>query len=154
MYSKKVMDHFRHPRNLGKIEKADGIGKVGNIYCGDVMFLYIKLDKAKKRISDIKFETFGCASAIATSSMITELAKGRTIEKALKIGRKDVADSLGGLPPLKLHCSNLAADALHESIYDYLSKNKMKIPPELKKEHGRIKHDIETIEYRHKGHSE
>lgn len=149
MYSKKVIDHFMHPRNLGRIEKADGIGKVGNLICGDVMFLYIKMDKTKKKIADVKFETFGCASAIATSSMITELAKGRTIEKALKIGRNNVADSLGGLPPIKEHCSNLAADALHEAIYDYLSKNKMKISQELEKEHKRIKRDIKTIEHRH-----
>lgn len=122
MYSKKVIDHFRNPRNIGEIKNADGVGTVGNPVCGDLMTIYIKVKD--NIIKDIKFKTFGCAAAIATSSMITELAKGKTLDDAMKITRDDVADELDGLPTIKLHCSNLAADALHEAIKDY--KNKMK----------------------------
>ena len=125
MYSNKVMDNFTNPQNVGEIEDADGIGKVGNPSCGDLMWMYIKVDK-DDRISDIKFKTFGCGAAIATSSMTTELAKGKTLDEAMKITRKDVADALDGLPPLKMHCSNLAADALHSAIEDYRSKAKKK----------------------------
>ncbi len=120
MYSEKVMDHFRNPRNMGEIPDADGVGTVGNPVCGDLMTIYIKVKDNK--LADIKFKTFGCGSAIATSSMITELAKGKTLEEGLKITRADVADSLGGLPPVKMHCSNLAADALHAAIEDYYKK--------------------------------
>lgn len=125
-YSKKVMELFQHPKNVGEIKDADGIGKVGNPVCGDMMFIYIKIGKdksGKEVLKDIKFKTFGCAAAIATSSMITELAKGKTIEAAMKITRSDVADSLEGLPPIKMHCSNLAADGLHAAILDYYKKN-------------------------------
>lgn len=111
------MDHFRSPRNVGEIPDADGVGTVGNPVCGDMMTIYIKVDEEK--ITDIKFKTFGCGAAVATSSMITELAKGRNLDEAMKITRNDVADSLGGLPPIKMHCSNLAADALHEAIKNY-----------------------------------
>ena len=124
MYSEKVMDHFANPRNVGEIPDADGIGKVGNPQCGDVMWLYIKVKDGI--LTDIKFKTFGCGAAIATSSMITELAKGKTIEEAKKISRQDVADSLEGLPPTKMHCSNLAADALREAIKDYETKKAAK----------------------------
>jgi len=124
MYSEKVMEHFRDPRNVGKIPNADGVGTVGNPVCGDMMTIYIKVKD--NRIKDIKFKTFGCGAAVATSSMITELAKGKTLEAALKITRKDVADSLGGLPPIKMHCSNLAADALHEAINDYQKRQEAK----------------------------
>jgi nitrogen fixation NifU-like protein len=124
MYSEKVMEHFSNPRNVGEIEDADGIGEVGNPVCGDMMTIYIKVDDG--RLSDVKFKTFGCGAAIATSSMITELAKGKTIEEALEISRDDVADSLDGLPPVKMHCSNLAADGLHAAIEDYKNK-KIKI---------------------------
>lgn len=124
MYSEKVMDHFANPRNVGEIPDADGIGKVGNPQCGDVMWLYIKVKDGI--LTDIKFKTFGCGAAIATSSMITELAKGKTIEEAKKISRQDVADSLEGLPPTKMHCSNLAADALREAIKDYEAKKAAK----------------------------
>ncbi|RLI09835.1 Fe-S cluster assembly scaffold protein NifU [Candidatus Bathyarchaeota archaeon] len=117
MYSEKVMDHFRNPRNVGEIPDADGVGTVGNPVCGDMMSIYIKVKD--DRIVDIKFKTFGCGAAIATSSMITELAKGKTLDEALKVTRADVAKELGGLPPVKMHCSNLAADALHEAIKDY-----------------------------------
>ncbi|MEM0466414.1 MAG: Fe-S cluster assembly scaffold protein NifU [Candidatus Thermoplasmatota archaeon] len=123
-YSKKVMDHFMNPRNVGVIENPDGYGKVGNPVCGDVMEIFIKVHN--NIITDIKFRTFGCGSAIATSSMVTELAKGKTIDEALRLTRKDVADELDGLPPQKMHCSNLAADALHAAIKDYQQKQKSK----------------------------
>ncbi len=116
-YSQKVMEHFMHPRNVGTIEDADGYGKVGNPVCGDLMEMFIKVKD--DTITDIKFRTFGCGSAIATSSMVTEMAKGMRLDEAMKITRNDVADELEGLPPLKMHCSNLAADALHEAIKDY-----------------------------------
>jgi nitrogen fixation protein NifU and related proteins len=122
MYSEKVMEHFTNPRNVGEIKDADGIGEIGNPVCGDIMKLYIKVKDDK--IEDIKFKTFGCGAAIATSSMITELVKGKTLEEAEKISKKTVADALGGLPPNKMHCSNLAADALHKAIEDYRSKIK------------------------------
>ncbi|MEM3726392.1 MAG: Fe-S cluster assembly scaffold protein NifU [Candidatus Bathyarchaeia archaeon] len=124
MYSEKVMEHFRNPRNMGEIQDADGVGTVGNPVCGDMMTIYIKVKD--NRIDDIKFKTFGCGAAIATSSMITELAKGKTLEEALKITRRDVADALEGLPPVKMHCSNLAADALQAAIEDYHKKQKSK----------------------------
>lgn len=120
MYSEKLLDHFRNPRNMGKIENADGVGTVGNPVCGDVMRLYIKVKD--NRIEDIKFETFGCAAAIGTSSMITELAKGKTLDDAMKIENKDIAGSLDGLPPVKMHCSVLAADALKAAINDYRNR--------------------------------
>jgi len=120
MYSEKVMEHFRNPHNMGEIPDADGVGTVGNPVCGDLMTIYIKVKD--NRLTDIKFKTFGCGAAIATSSMITELAKGKTLEEALKITRGDVAESLDGLPPVKMHCSNLAADGLHAAIEDYLKK--------------------------------
>jgi len=119
-YSKKVMEHFMNPRNVGVIENPDGYGKVGNPICGDVMEIFIKVKD--DIITDIKFRTFGCGSAIATSSMITELAKGKHVDEAIKITRNDVADELDGLPPQKMHCSNLAADALSEAIKDYKNK--------------------------------
>jgi nitrogen fixation NifU-like protein len=124
MYTEKVMEHFRNPRNMGEIPDADGVGTVGNPVCGDLMTIYIKVKD--NRIEDIKFKTFGCGSAIATSSMITELAKGKTLEEGMKISRANVADSLGGLPPIKMHCSNLASDALHAAIEDYYKKQKAK----------------------------
>lgn len=120
MYSEKVLEHFRNPRNVGVIEDADGMGTVGNPVCGDLMTMYIKV--RDDRIVDIKFQTFGCGAAIATSSMATELAKGKTLEEALKITKQTVAEALGGLPPQKMHCSNLAADALKRAIADYLKK--------------------------------
>ena len=124
MYSDKVMEHFRNPRNMGEIPDADGVGTVGNPVCGDLMTMYIKVKD--NNIADIKFKTFGCGAAIATSSITTELAKGKTLKEAMKIARKDVADALEGLPPVKMHCSNLAADALHAAIEDYYKKHKAK----------------------------
>ena len=121
MYSEKVMDHFANPRNCGIIENASGEGTVGNPTCGDLMTIYIDVDD-NDIIQDMKFETFGCGAAIATSSMITELAIGMSVDDALQISRNDVADALDGLPPIKMHCSNLAADALAEAIKDYKSK--------------------------------
>ncbi len=117
MYSQKVRDHFAHPRNQGSMENPDGVGKVGNPVCGDVMYIYIKVKD--DIIEDIKWETMGCAAAIATSSMMTELAKGKTLEEAEEISRKDIADALEGLPSVKMHCSNLAADGLRKAIEDY-----------------------------------
>jgi len=148
LYTKKVLETFKNPHNYGKIKNADGIGKVGNIVCGDVMWLYIKVDK-NEIIKDIKFETFGCVAAISTSSIITDLVKGKTIKQALKITKDDVIKSLGGLPKIKYHCSVLAVDALIEAVYDYFSKNKMEIPADLEKKHEKIKKEKDIIEKRY-----
>lgn len=121
MYSEKVMDHFMNPRNVGEIPDADGIGQVGNPKCGDIMKMYLKIENDV--IIDAKFKTFGCGAAVATSSMATELVKGKTIEEALEITNKAVAEALGGLPPVKMHCSNLAEEAIRSAIYDYQTKN-------------------------------
>ena len=121
-YSDKVLEHFKNPRNVGEIEDADGIGRVGNPVCGDLMWIYLKIaknEKGEEIIEDIKFKTFGCGSAVSTSSMITEMAKGMTLDEAYKITRQNVADELDGLPPIKMHCSNLAADALKAAIDNY-----------------------------------
>jgi len=138
MYSKTVMDHFRKPRNVGTMESADGVGEVGNPLCGDMMTIYLKVKD--DRIDDIKFQTFGCGAAIAVSSMLTELAKGKTIDEAKKITNKEVADALEGLPKNKLHCSNLGADALHLAIKNYEDMKAGKAPSEAKRqekhEHG------------------
>ncbi|MGB9882823.1 MAG: Fe-S cluster assembly scaffold protein NifU [Methanomassiliicoccales archaeon] len=139
MYSRKCMEHFRNPRNVGTIENPDGVGRVGNPVCGDLMEIQIKVEN--DTISDIKFRTFGCGAAIATSSMITELAKGKTLEEALKITRGDVADALEGLPPIKMHCSNLAADALHAAIMDYYKRTGKKLE----------KDDVQRVEGFHDG---
>lgn len=122
IYSDKVMEHFKNPRNMGEMEDADAVGEVGNPTCGDLMYIYIKVKEDK--IEDISFQTFGCGAAIATSSMVTEMAKGKTLDEALEITRKDVADALDGLPPIKMHCSNLAADGLHKAIEKYREKQK------------------------------
>lgn len=122
MYSEKVMDHFNNPRNVGELKTPSGIGQVGNPVCGDIMKIFIEVKD--NIITDISFKTFGCGAAIATSSMATELVKGKTIEEALELTNKKVAEALDGLPPAKMHCSNLAADALHEAIKDYLDKQK------------------------------
>ncbi len=120
VYSEKVMDHFMKPRNVGEIPDADGVGEVGNPVCGDMMTFYIKVKD--NRLEDIKFKTFGCGAAIAVSSMVSEMAKGKTLEEAMKITPKTVADELGGLPQQKFHCSNLGAQALHKAIEDYRGK--------------------------------
>jgi len=124
LYSKKVMDHFQNPRNVGEMESPDGIGRVGNPVCGDIMELYIKVKD--DIIIDAKFKTFGCGAAIATSSMVTEMVKGKTVEEALEISNKAVAEALDGLPPIKMHCSALAEEALSLAIEDYLAKSKRK----------------------------
>jgi nitrogen fixation NifU-like protein len=122
MYSEKVMDHFANPRNVGEIDNPDGAGQVGNPVCGDMMVFHIKVDPETDVITDIKFKTFGCGAAIAVSSMVSEMAKGKTLDEALKITNKMVAEELDGLPPQKMHCSNLGADALHEAINNYREK--------------------------------
>lgn len=119
-YSAKVMDHFSNPRNMGSIENSDGIGEVGNAKCGDIMKIFLKVEG--DRIADVKFQTFGCGTAIASSSMATELIKGKTLEEAWKLSNKAVAEALDGLPPIKMHCSMLAEEAIHEAINDYLRK--------------------------------
>ncbi len=124
VYSEKVMDHFMHPRNVGEIPDADGVGLVGNPVCGDMMAFYIKVDNG--RLGDIKFKTFGCGAAIAVSSMVSEMAKGMTLEEAKQLNRNRVAEELDGLPPAKMHCSNLGAEALHKAIEDYESKQAQK----------------------------
>lgn len=120
-YSELVMDHFTNPRNVGMIEEPDGVGKVGNPVCGDLMEIFIKVES--DRIVDIKFRTFGCGAAIATSSIATEMVKGKTLEEAERLSNKVVAEALGGLPPIKMHCSNLAADAIHAAIADYRQRD-------------------------------
>ncbi|MBI4669793.1 MAG: Fe-S cluster assembly scaffold protein NifU [Elusimicrobia bacterium] len=121
-YSDKVMEHFQNPRNVGEIKDADGVGEVGNPVCGDLMTFYVKVQEGK--LADIKFKTFGCGAAIAVSSMVSEMALGKTIDEALKITNEEVAKELGGLPPNKMHCSNLGATALHKAIENYQNKNK------------------------------
>lgn len=121
MYSDKVMDHFSNPRNVGEIENPDGVGEVGNASCGDIMKIFLKVEN--NVIKDIKFKTFGCGAAIATSSMVTEMAMGKTIDEALELTNAAVAEALDGLPTQKMHCSNLAADALHEAIKNYKEKH-------------------------------
>lgn len=128
MYTEQVMDHFMNPRNVGEIEDASGVGTVGNAKCGDIMKMYIKVKDGV--IEDVKFKTFGCGAAIATSSRATEMVKGKTIEEALKVTNKMVADSLGGLPPVKMHCSVLAEEALHAAIQDYKDRMEKGEKPE------------------------
>ena len=129
LYSEKVMDHFRNPRNLGTIEDADAVGEVGNAKCGDIMKMYLKINDGV--ITDVKFNTFGCGSAIATSSMATEMIKGKPVEEALKLSNKAVVEALDGLPAHKIHCSVLAEEAVKSALYDYYRKH-----PELKKPEG------------------
>jgi nitrogen fixation protein NifU and related proteins len=152
MYTDKVMEHFRDPHNRGKLEEYSAIGKVGNIVCGDVMWLYIKVAPdadGQEIITDISWETFGCTAAIATSSMVSDLAKGRTLEEAIALTNQDVAGQLGGLPPVKMHCSALAADALNEAIYTYMHESGREIPEALQKRHERIEQEVATLEKRY-----
>ena len=125
MYSEKVMDHFMNPRNVGEIENADGVGEVGNAKCGDIMKMFLKIENDV--ITDVKFKTFGCGAAIATSSMATELVKGKTIYEAMKVTNSAVAEALDGLPPVKMHCSLLAEEAIHAALWDYAEKHGIKI---------------------------
>lgn len=152
MYTDQVMEHFRNPRNMGKLEDYSAVGKVGQVVCGDVMWVYIKVaedDQGREIISDISWETYGCAAAIATSSMVSEMAKGKTLQEAIDITNQDVAEGLGGLPPVKMHCSALAADALNEAIYTYLSEHDREIPEVLGKRHQRIEKQMEKLEQRY-----
>ena len=129
LYSEKVMDHFQHPRNVGKMEDADGIGEVGNAKCGDIMRMYLKVDPETQVITDVKFNTFGCGSAIATSSMATEMIKGKTIQEALQLSNKAVAEALDGLPAHKLHCSVLAEEAVKAALKDYYDRHNIAYDP-------------------------
>ena len=152
MYTDKVIEHFREPHNRGKLENYSSIGKVGNIVCGDVMWLYIKVDKDdadRDIITDISWETFGCTAAIATSSMVSDLAKGKTLEEAIAVTNQDVASELGGLPPVKMHCSALAADALNEAIHAYMIQEGKAIPEALQKRHVRIEKELAALEKRY-----
>ena len=132
MYSEKVMDHFSKPRNVGEIEDANAIGEVGNPQCGDIMKIYMKINEDSKVIEDVKFKTFGCGAAVATSSMATEMVKGKTIDQALEITNVAVAEALDGLPPVKMHCSNLAQEAIHSAIADYYERKGLDAPEGLK----------------------
>lgn len=127
MYSEKVMDHFSNPRNVGVIENASGVGTVGNAKCGDIMRMYLDIDEDTKIIKECKFKTFGCGAAVATSSMATELVKGKTIYEALEVTNKAVMEALDGLPPVKVHCSLLAEEAIHAALWDYAEKHGIKI---------------------------
>ena len=126
-YSEKVMDHFNNPRNVGEIENASGVGTVGNAKCGDIMRIYLDIDEDTKIVKDCKFKTFGCGAAVATSSMATELVKGKTIYEALEVTNKAVMEALDGLPPVKVHCSLLAEEAIHAALWDYAQKNGIEI---------------------------
>jgi len=149
-YSKKVLDLFKNPKNYGKLKNPDGMGQAGNLSCGDVMAIYIKVAKDRKGeeiIKDIKFETFGCVAAIATSSIITTLAKGKTLKQALEISKNNIIDSLEGLPPIKVHCSLLSTDALFEAIFDYYTANHPElITEDMNKKHLTIKANEKIIE--------
>lgn len=128
MYSEKVMDHFTNPRNVGEIENADGVGTVGNAKCGDIMRIYLDIDEDTKIIKDCKFKTFGCGAAVATSSMATELVMGKTIYEAMEVTNKAVMEALDGLPPVKVHCSLLAEEAIHAALWDYAQSHNIEIP--------------------------
>jgi nitrogen fixation NifU-like protein len=153
MYTEKVVEHFRSPHNMGKMKDPSAVGRVGNILCGDVMWFYIRVEpnaQGRDVITDVSWETFGCTAAIATSSMMSDLAKGRTLEEAISISNRDVADQLGGLPAVKMHCSALAADALNEAIHDYLTRQGRDIPPALAARHEHIREDMASLEERYK----
>ena len=146
MYSDKVMDHFEHPRNVGEIENASGVGTVGNAKCGDIMRMYLDIDDATHMIRDCKFKTFGCGAAVATSSMATEMVKGKTIEEAMQVTNKAVMEALDGLPPVKVHCSLLAEEAIHAALWDYAEKHDIKIQG-LEKPKSDISEHDEDEEY-------
>ncbi len=145
MYTDKVMDHFEHPRNVGEIENPSGVGTVGNAKCGDIMRMYLDIDE-NQIIRDVKFKTFGCGAAVATSSMATELVKGKTVQEALTITNKAVMEALDGLPPVKVHCSLLAEEAIHAALWDYAQKNGIEIAG-LKKPVSDISEHDEDEEY-------
>lgn len=145
-YSEKVMDHFNNPRNVGEIENASGVGTVGNAKCGDIMRIYLDIDEDTKIVKDCKFKTFGCGAAVATSSMATELVKGKTIYEALQITNKAVMEALDGLPPVKVHCSLLAEEAIHAALWDYAEKHNIKIEG-LEKPKNDISEGLEEEDY-------
>ena len=146
MYSEKLIDHFSNPRNVGEIENASGVGTVGNAKCGDIMRMYLDIDEDTKIIKDCKFKTFGCGAAVATSSMATELVKGKTIYEALEITNKAVMEALDGLPPVKVHCSLLAEEAIHAALWDYAKKHNIKIEG-LEEPKSDISEGLEEDEY-------
>lgn len=146
MYSEKVMDHFQNPRNVGEIEEASGVGTVGNAKCGDIMRIYLDIDDESHIIKDCKFKTFGCGAAVATSSMATEMVKGKTIEEAMKVTNKAVMEALDGLPPVKVHCSLLAEEAIHAALWDYAEKHGIRIEG-LEKPKSDISEHDEDEEY-------
>ena len=146
MYSEKVMDHFQHPRNVGEIEDASGVGTVGNAKCGDIMRMFLDIDDETHIIKECKFKTFGCGAAVATSSMATEMVKGKTIEEAMQITNKAVMEALDGLPTVKVHCSLLAEEAIHAALWDYAQKNGIEIEG-LKKPKADIHDGEEEEEY-------
>ena len=154
LYSKEVMKHFKSPQNVGKMKTPDGLGKAGNLRCGDIMYFYLKIGKDKKGreiIKDVKFETYGCAIAIANTSLLTVMVKDKTLEEAIKITKDDLVKKFGQVPFVKIHCSLLAVDALAEAIYDYFLKQKRPISPELQAKHKRIEKEKKEIEHRHAG---
>lgn len=154
LYSKEIIRHFRAPKNVGKIKNPDGVGEAGNLLCGDLMKFYLRIGKDKKgkeRIEDIKFETLGCAVAIANSSLLCSLVKGKKLDEALRIKKEDLIKKLGKpLPPFKIHCSMLAVDALKEAVYDYFKRNKKEVPESLKEAHQRIIKTKKEIEKRYR----
>ena len=146
MYTEKVMDHFQHPRNVGEIEDASGVGTVGNAKCGDIMRMFLDIDDETHIIKECKFKTFGCGAAVATSSMATEMVKGKTIEEAMQSTNKAVMEALDGLPPVKVHCSLLAEEAIHAALWDYATKNGITIEG-LEKPKSDISEGEEEEEY-------
>lgn len=153
LYLKEIMKHFTRPQNVGKMKDYDGLGKAGNLTCGDIMYFYIKVGKnkaGKEIIKNVSFETFGCTVAIANTSLLTTMVRGKTLEEALKITKEDLLKKFGQVPIVKIHCSLLAVDALGEAIYGYLSKNKKSIPEKLQERHQRAERDKKIIEERHK----
>lgn len=151
-YSKKVMELFQHPHNIGEIKNPDAVGKVGNPQCGDLMWVYLKVKKngsGEPYIGDIKVKTFGCVSAIASSSISTDLVKGKTLKEAENLTKEQIVKKLGGLPPIKYHCSVLAVDAIREAIRDYYLKHRMPVSKALENTHRLVKKELETIEHKH-----
>jgi len=151
-YSEKVMDIFRHPRNIGEIKDPDAVGKVGNPACGDMMWMYLKIGKNGKGeevIADVKVKTFGCVAAISTSSVLTEMIKGKSLKEAMRVTKQDIVDILNGLPKIKIHCSILAIDALKEAVYDYYRRNNRPVPDDIRKIHERVQKVNELIEHGH-----
>ena len=146
MYSDKVMDHFQHPRNVGEIENASGVGTVGNAKCGDIMRIFLDIDENTHIIKDCKFKTFGCGAAVATSSMATEMVKGKTVQEAMEVTNKAVMEALDGLPPVKVHCSLLAEEAIHAALWDYAKKNNITIEG-LEEPKSDISEGLEEDEY-------